>query len=81
MNSIMGPIFNESFAEKKRFVGPVNSVWDPLEKALLPQKRTSKKKKKRKKKRFVGPIDVHEICKIKYSHIYIFSLTFMLFCN
>ena len=24
--------------------------------------------------------DVHEIYTIKYSHIYIFSLTFMLFC-
>ena len=51
MNSIMGPIFNESFAEKKRFVGPVNSVWDPLEKALLPQKRTSKKEKKKRRRR------------------------------
>ena len=26
-------------------------------------------------------VDVHEIYKIKYSHIYIFSLTFMLFCD
>ena len=26
-------------------------------------------------------IDVHEIYTIKYSHIYIFSLTFMLFCD
>ena len=25
--------------------------------------------------------DVHEIYTIKYSHIYIFSLTFMLFCD
>ena len=25
-------------------------------------------------------VDVHEIYTIKYSHIYIFSLTFMLFC-
>ena len=29
----------------------------------------------------VNPTDVHEICTIKYSHIYIFSLTFMLFCD
>ena len=26
-------------------------------------------------------IDVHEIYTIKYSHIYIFGLTFMLFCD
>ena len=26
-------------------------------------------------------IDVHEIYIIKYSHIYIFNLTFMLFCD
>ena len=26
-------------------------------------------------------VDVHEIYTIKYSHIYIFSLTFMLFCD
>ena len=26
-------------------------------------------------------IDVHEIYTIKYLHIYIFSLTFMLFCD
>ena len=28
-----------------------------------------------------GGYDVHEIYTIKYSHIYIFSLTFMLFCD
>ena len=28
----MWPIFNESFVEKKRFVSPVNSTQDPLEK-------------------------------------------------
>ena len=27
------------------------------------------------------PFDVHEIYTINYSHIYTFSLTFMLFCN
>ena len=30
MNSIVGPIFNVYFAEKKRFVGPVNNARDPL---------------------------------------------------
>ena len=40
--------------KKKRFVGPVNSVWDPLEKALLPQKRTSKKKKKKEEEEVCG---------------------------
>ena len=30
---------------------------------------------------FENEIDVHEIYTIKYSHIYIFSLTFMLFCD
>ena len=29
----------------------------------------------------ISPADVHEIYTIKYSHIYIFSLTFMLFCD
>ena len=29
----------------------------------------------------MGVFDVHEINTIKYSHIYIFSLTFMLFCD
>ena len=32
------------------------------------------------KGKFGRHIDVHEIYTIKYSHIYIFSLTFMLFC-
>ena len=30
---------------------------------------------------FLPSCDVHEIYTIKYSHIYIFSLTFMLFCD
>ena len=30
---------------------------------------------------WVGDPDVHEIYTIKYSHIYVFSLTFMLFCD
>ena len=29
----------------------------------------------------LGVFDVHEIYTIKHSHIYIFSLTFMLFCD
>ena len=29
----------------------------------------------------VKPTDVHELYTIKYSHIYTFSLTFMLFCD
>jgi len=31
VNSAIRPIFNESFVEKKIFVGPVNSARDPLE--------------------------------------------------
>ena len=34
VNSVMGPIFNESFVEKKKFVGPVHSARDPLEKPI-----------------------------------------------
>ena len=33
-----------------------------------------------KKRGFDDICDVHEMYTIKYSHIYIFSLTFMLFC-
>ena len=32
VNSAVRPIFNESFAEKKKFVALVNSAQDPLEK-------------------------------------------------
>ena len=35
----------------------------------------------KKKKKQTLSSDVHEIYTIKYSHIYIFSLTFMLFCD
>ena len=38
-------------------------------------------KHKKKKKKKTSSSDVHEIYTIKYSHIYIFSLTFMLFCD
>ena len=45
VNIAMRPIFNENFVEKKkRFVGPVNSVRDPLK--LPPQPQNAKKKKK-----------------------------------
>ena len=27
----MRPIFNKNFVEKKMFMGPVNSAWDPLD--------------------------------------------------
>ena len=37
--------------------------------------------KHKKKKKQTLSSDVHEIYTIKYSHIYIFSLTFMLFCD
>ena len=30
VNSVVWPIFNESFVKKKKFVGPVNSARDPL---------------------------------------------------
>ena len=30
MNSTMGPIFNENFVEKKKFVDPVNNTHEPL---------------------------------------------------
>ena len=41
----MWPIFNESFAKKKRFVGPVNSAQNPLG-----------KKKKKKQTQFFSTI-------------------------
>ena len=41
----MGPIFNESFVEKKKFVGSVNSARDPLEKQKKAGAHSQKKKK------------------------------------
>ena len=57
MNSTIGPSFKVFFFLNKVFVGPVNSVRDPLEKqkkcsflpARDPQYMFSKKKKKRKR--------------------------------
>ena len=51
MNSTVRPIFNESFVEKKRFMGPMNSARDPL----VTQKRTSPKKKRRHKADKLNP--------------------------
>ena len=45
MNSTVGHIFNESFGEKKRFVGLMNSAQDPLKKTEI---RFLKKKKKKR---------------------------------
>ena len=50
MNSIVGPIFIESFAEKKMFMDSVNSVQDPL-KFLKSAGMHSQKKRKKKKER------------------------------
>ena len=55
MNSAVRLIFNESFAEKKMFVGSINNARDTLEKqknhknALLKKKKKKKKNKKKKK--------------------------------
>ena len=46
----MRPIFNESFIEKKKFVGLVNSARDPLEKPPVTEKRFKEEKKEKKKK-------------------------------
>ena len=40
-DSAVGPIFNENFVEKKRFVHPINNAQDSLE-----REREKKKKKK-----------------------------------
>ena len=48
MNSAVEPIFNESFDEKKKFVGPVNSTRDPLELSFNAETCFQKNKKKRK---------------------------------
>ena len=48
MNSIVVPIFNENFVEKKMFVSPVNSTRDSLESTKT---RFSMKKKSVKRKR------------------------------
>ena len=45
MNSVVRPIFNESFVEKMGFVGLVNSAQDPLE--------NLEKKKKKGRHRYV----------------------------
>ena len=45
-----------------------------------PKDGISSQSTKKKKKQTLSS-DVHEIYTIKYSHIYIFSLTFMLFCD
>ena len=51
MNSIVGPIFIESFAEKKMFMDSVNSVQDPLKSLKSARMRSQKKRKKEKKKK------------------------------
>ena len=48
-DSTVRSIFNENFVKKKRFVGLVNSAWDPLTETQL--KLFSKKKKKKEKKK------------------------------
>ena len=45
MNSTVGLIFNESFTEKVKFVGLVNSAWDPLESWNVLLNNQKKKKK------------------------------------
>ena len=51
MNSIVGPIFIESFAEKKMFMDSVNGVQDPLKSLESARMRSQPKRKKEKKKR------------------------------
>ena len=54
MTNAVGSIFNESFVEKKRFVGSVNSACDPLEKQKKAGAHSQKKKKEMPKhKRWV----------------------------
>ena len=50
MNSIVGPIFIESFAEKKMFMDSVNGVQDPLKSLKSARMRSQPKRKKEKKK-------------------------------
>ena len=50
MNSAVRLIFNESFAEKKMFVGSINNARDTLEKQKNHKNALLKKKKKKKKK-------------------------------
>ena len=45
VNSVVEPIFNEKIVKKKRFVGLVNSAWDPLETPQLHRNMLEKKKK------------------------------------
>ena len=56
MNSIVGPIFIESFAEKKMFMDSVNGVQDPLKSLKSARMRSQKKRKKEKKKKEVKRI-------------------------
>ena len=49
MNSAVRLIFNESFAEKKMFVGSINNARDTLEKQKNHKNALLKKKKKKKK--------------------------------
>ena len=51
MNSVVGPIFNEIFVEKKIFVGLMNSAQDPLKTHHNHRTRILKKKRKKKKKK------------------------------
>ena len=46
MTNAVGSIFNESFVEKKRFVGSVNSACDPLEKQKKAGAHSQQKKRK-----------------------------------
>ena len=43
-DSAVGPIFNENFVEKKRFVHPINNAQDPRE-----RERERERKKKRER--------------------------------
>ena len=52
---------------------PGKLMWIPGSNGLFLVKSTYKE--------LLSSTDVHEIYTIKYSHIYIFSLTFMLFCD
>ena len=48
MSNAVGPIFNESFVEKRGLVGPVNSARDPLNSAQSQRNALQRKKKKKR---------------------------------
>ena len=62
----------------------LQEAYDKLCTKFIKSKRTShlcRKELNEVKTEKAELLDVHEIYTIKYSHIYIFSLTFMLFCD